>query len=395
MPERMLVRVIAFILSFFIVMTCLSSVYGSEQLPWGTERIRAYCVWDNNRDMIVDSGSNAGENVNVAIIDTGIWYWEDNQGGKHYHDDLADNVRGLTAFQDQFDGKVIEVDPMPDYWGHGTHCAGVVAAADNESGVIGGAPKVSLYIIQMIRGTALECAAAINWSVANGMNIISISWQFPHYEPLRAACQNAYDHDLFIIACSGNENSAVSYPAAYDDWVVAVGAVYPNDTRLESSNYGPELDFVAPGYNVNSTGLDNGYALMSGTSAACPHVSAAAALINSSKIDPDYDINNNTYWDNDEILQKLRDTALDLGSTEQDDYYGYGLVNAWFPNQRPTGNINNDLYVNARDAIIMGLAFGSKPGDQNWDPRADIDINKIVNAKDSTILGEHFGEVDP
>jgi len=376
--------------------TCMIAHAQSEVLPWGVERVRAHCLWDNNMDMTVDKGANAGQGINIAIIDTGIYYWEDNWGEKHYHEDLADNVKGATAFR-KVNDYAQEEDPLPDYRadGHGTHCTGIIGAVDNLIGVIGTAPRVNLYSLQMKTWDYLELVAAIDWSVDNGMNVISISFHWENdYPAVREACENAYENGLLLVAASGNDNDPVAYPAAYD-YVVAVGAVYEDDTRWERSNYGSELEFVAPGVDVNSTVLNNGYGLLTGTSMACPHVSATAALIWNSKIDPWYDDDEDDEWSNTEVREKLNNMTLDLGSSGKDNYYGWGLINAWATNQRPLGDINIDYVVNILDITIASTAFGSYPGHPNWDPRADINIDNIINILDLDIIAQNFGQEDP
>lgn len=171
--------------------------------------------------------------------------------------------------------------------------------------------------------------------------------------------------------------------------------MYPNDTRWEWSNTGLELDYVAPGVDILSTSLNEGYAVDSGTSFAVPHVTGAAALVMASKIDLDYDLYHDEIWQNFEVLMKFEDWALDLGLDEWDQEYGFGLVNAWGSCQRPPGDINNDLRCNILDSIIVGRAFNSRPGSSNWDPRADLDINNVVNLLDAMIITNNFGKIDP
>jgi len=362
----------------------------------GVGRIRANCVWDNNGDGIVDPNAYAGQYVRIAVIDSGIDYYVADNGTKVFHPDLADNVAGGLGFR--WNG--VEVEEESDYhdaWGHGTMVAGVIAAVNNGQGIIGTAPKVRIYALESYTFNQEEFAAAINWSILNGIRIICMAADWSTSNPdLRAACDNAYAQGVLLFDAAGNFNSPVEnyYPVAYDS-VVAVGATYPNDTRWELSNYGPKLEFAAPGFNISSTSLHRGYATDDGTSYACPHVAGAATLMLSSKVDPSYDFNQNNHWDNIEARKKLQNTTLDLGNPGKDDYYGYGLVNAWYANQRPPGDVNNDRYVNIKDAIIVGVAFGSKPGDPNWDPRADIIIDNIVNIKDSVIVGSNFGKHDP
>lgn len=393
-PTSIVVLLMAIVLLTF---TYTSVCADGEVLPWGVERIRAYCVWDNNHDMTVDAGACAGQYVGVAIIDSGIDYYV-NYSNKVYHPDLADNIAEGKGFR-YYMGQIQELADYEDLDGHGTLVAGTIVAVDNSIGVIGTAPKAEIYTLKTVAWDYREVVAAINWVVQNiniyNIKIISISLGLDNnYTEFRQACDNAYAAGVLLIAAAGNDNGPVNYPAAYDS-VIAVGAVYPNDTRYEYSNFGSELEFVAPGVNISSTGLNEGYATDTGTSFACPHVTGAAALIFSSKIDPAYDADNDCKWDNVEVRQKLQDTALDLGDTGKDDYYGYGLVNAWYANQRPPGDVNTDHHVNYLDAIIVSAAFGSEPGDPNWDPRADITINNIVNYLDSIIVGDHFGETDP
>jgi subtilisin family serine protease len=121
----------------------------------------------------------------------------------------------------------------------------------------------------------------------------------------------------------------VRYPAVYE-FVVAVGAVCPNLTRVDFSNRGPELEYAAPGFEVSSTICNGEYGTLNVTSMAVPHVTAVAALIYSSKIDPEYG-----KWDGFRVREKLNETCLDLGVKGRDDEYGWGLINGWATNQRP------------------------------------------------------------
>jgi len=225
-----------------------------ETVPWGVERVHTNRLWDNNNDTTVDPGANAGQDASIAVIDSGVFYYTD-AGGIHLHEDIGNIVYGLGF--DGHSGVVEEVAAYDDwrYDGHGTHVTGIVAALDNDIGVIGNAPQVYLYVLSMRTGRLNELVAAINWAVAYGIKTISISWAFWDDPDLSRACENAvaYPNDTLIFAGSGNDgNTSIAYPAAYPS-VVAVGATCPNDSRCEFSNYGPNLDFVAPGFDINST----------------------------------------------------------------------------------------------------------------------------------------------
>jgi PKD repeat protein len=121
----------------------------------------------------------------------------------------------------------------------------------------------------------------------------------------------------------------VVYPAAYDT-VIAVSATDLINTKASFSCYGPEIEFAAPGVNVKSTMPGGLYSYMNGTSMATPHVTGAVALLMSSKVSgTSYDFNKNGKWDPAEVRSRLQNTATDLGTSGKDNYYGYGLVNAY------------------------------------------------------------------
>jgi subtilisin len=392
-------------LSAVLLVACTSvSVGATETLPWGVDRIGARCVWDNDMNMIVDDPARAA-GVPIAFIDEGIYYEEiDNQ--PCYHPDLHVNVRGGVTFKHNVGCTVTQHTYHNDTWrGHGTHVAGTIAAANNGEGVIGTAPNTGIYAVKIEAsieiGLAKAIAAAINWAVGRGIRVISTSLALATDEPvLRTACDNAYNRPdgALLIAAAGNINSCVEYPANYSS-VIAVGAVDQYDQRWVASpdwgsNFGPELEFVAPGVDINSTMPGGGYGNKTGTSFAAPHVAAVAALIFASKPDPDYDLNGDG-WNNTEVRQKLRQLALDLGPRGRDDEYGYGLINAWATLQRPLGDINIDYIVDYRDLNIASRAFGSIPDHPNWNQTADINIDRIVDYRDINIISRNYGKQDP
>jgi subtilisin family serine protease len=220
-------------------------------------------------------------------------------------------------------------------------------------------------------------------------------------QDLYDACGWAHDGGDLLVAASGNNNHlGIDYPAAYDDRVVAVGAVYQADPRdldppprwVElpyGSNYGLQLDFVAP-TNVNTTTLGGGYAIFSGTSAAVPHVAGAAALVWSSPPE-------SGFWDNDKVEQKMRATALDLGSSGRDVYFGYGLVNAWYANQRPPADITYDHWVHMPDVSFLCAHWwdGTTEGAEGFDRRADINRDNAANLFDAAAINANWNKHYP
>jgi len=299
-----------------------------EVLPWGVDRIDADRVWDRDSNLVVDAGANIGYGIKVAVLDTGIDY---------DHPDLVDNVAGGVSLVNY------TIDYMDDN-GHGTHVAGIIAAVDNDVGIIGTAPGVWLYAVKVLdsggSGYLSDVIAGIDWAVNNGMQLISMSLGTDtDYQSLHDACDNAYAAGVLLVAAAGNDASRLSvrfgidtidYPARYDS-VIAVGAVDELDERAVWSSTGPELELSAPGVDINSTYLDDTYSLLSGTSMACPHVTGTAALVfgtNISEVAPSYDLDGDGIWDANEVRAWLQATAEDLGDPGKDDFYGYGLVDA-------------------------------------------------------------------
>ncbi|NQE53422.1 Tk-subtilisin [ANME-1 cluster archaeon GoMg3.2] len=275
-----------------------------ETLPWGVDRIDAELVWNGAEDGCdVTPGRNAGAGAIVAIIDTGL---------DKDHPDLAANIAGGRNF---VGWSRVDPDAWDDDNGHGTHCGGIVAAVDNEEGVIGVAPEASLYGVKVLdrrgSGYVSDIIAGIEWAVENGADIISMSLGTTSDVPsLDGACDAAWNNGVLLVAAAGNEEgSPVIYPAAYSS-VIAVSATNSDDNLASFSSTGPEVELAAPGVNIYSTYKKGGYAIKSGTSMACPHVAGTAALA----------IGN--------VRQCLQDTAEDLGDLGFDTKYGHGLVDA-------------------------------------------------------------------
>ncbi|MDT8357118.1 MAG: S8 family serine peptidase [Methanomicrobiaceae archaeon] len=220
-------------------------------------------------------------------------------------------------------------DPMDDN-GHGTHCAGIIAASDDGGGVIGTAPEVNILAYKVLDGTGSssysDVIAAIQKAVDDGAEILSMSLgsnpKAGDPAGLEEACNNAYDAGMLLVAAAGNDGTwlgrgdNVYYPARYDS-VIAVAATTSSDVPAFFSGTGPAVELAAPGDHILST-YPGGYATMSGTSMACPHVSGTAALVKSA----------NGSLSNSEIREILQQSALELGKTGRDALYGYGLVQA-------------------------------------------------------------------
>lgn len=280
-----------------------------DEVPWGTSRIKADSVQAIGFD---------GTGIKVAVVDSGIDY---------NHADLAANYLGGYDFVNN------DADPMDDN-GHGTHVAGTIAAADNGFGVVGVAPGAGIYAVKAIDATGYcyysDVIAAINWAVNNDADIVTMSLGGTGYSStFKNACDNAYASGVVVVAAAGNSGSAVMYPAAFDS-VIAVAATDYYDNRASWSCYGSQVELAAPGVSIKSTLLGGSYGSKSGTSMATPHVAGSVSLLLCTDVaGTPYDTDRDGKWDPVEIRSRLHTTATDLGAAGKDDYYGYGLVNAF------------------------------------------------------------------
>lgn len=210
-----------------------------------------------------------GEGVKVAVLDTGI---------DTDHQDLKE---AIVASKD-FTGDGIE-----DINGHGTHCAGIVAARLNQVGFVGVAPKADLIIAKVLgndgSGSFDWIASGVAWAVEQGADIISMSLGGPvSSNRLYKAVHIALAKGVKVICAAGNEGSlfqnSIGYPGRYGG-VITVASHDQDGNRSGFSSRGGEIDVMAPGSNIWSTYVDGGYAELSGTSMAAPFVAGLAALI--------------------------------------------------------------------------------------------------------------------
>ncbi|WP_299027871.1 peptidase S8 [uncultured Thermanaerothrix sp.] len=228
----------------------------------------------------------------IAVLDTGVDY---------RHPDLKDKVlHGGRNFVNNND----DSDAMDDQ-GHGTHVAGIAAAAtNNEVGVAGVCPQCQILPIKVLdsqgTGNATTVAQGIEYAVEQGARIVNLSLGGPNCsETLAQAINGAFNRGVLIIAASGNNGSKISmsYPAR-SPRVVSVGAVDQYDVEAQFSQRDETLDLLAPGVDIYSTVINSGYMLSSGTSMAAPHVAGVAGLLWSQ----------NPGWRNTEVWWALRYT---------------------------------------------------------------------------------------
>jgi subtilisin len=196
--------------------------------------------------------------------------------------------------------------------GHGTHVAGTIAAKDDATGVVGVAPGARLHAVRVLdnrgSGSWSSVICGVDWVTANAaeIEVANMSLGGDGREPSGAGCStgdalhdavcNSVGAGVTYAVAAGNDaaDAAGSVPAAYDE-VITVSALADfngkpgggaaatcradvDDTFADFSNFGADVDLIAPGVCINSTWKGGGYKAISGTSMASPHVAGAAAL---------------------------------------------------------------------------------------------------------------------
>lgn len=301
--------------------------------------------------------------VIVAVLDTGVAYerFSDTNPANCYSmtgqlrkcsgptideyyqaPDLANTTFSILTGSD-----LVNNDSHPnDDESHGTHVIGTVAQSTNNNlGVAGVAFNTTVMPIKVLDanggGLSSIVAEGILFAADNGAKIISMSLgSSSPSSTLESAVNYAYNNSVTVIAACGNDasGSGCGYPAAFTN-VISVGATQYDETKAPYSNFGSNLDLVAPGGNTgvdqNGDGFADGvlqqtfgsnadtsdfaYWFFQGTSMATPHVAGVAALL----------LALNSSLTPDDIRNILQSTADDLGTTGRDNTFGWGLLNAF------------------------------------------------------------------
>jgi len=351
-------------------------------------------------------------NIVVAVCDTGV---------DTKHPDLINNLVPGYDFLNNDD----QPDPALDNWfnGHGTCCAGLIAAQGNNGiGISGVTWNCKLMPIRRagVRAdgggystTLADTATAFRWVSAHGADIFSDSWSA--YSSPQPIIQSAIadvtklggigrkGKGCVFLAAVGNDSSPIAkYPE-----VIVVGATDHNDVRCSYSNYGPALAIMAPGapsldwartqgrgwiWTTDIAGMAgyfpyppyldiSDYTLFAGTSAACPIAAGVASLILS--IEPNLT--------SEEVRHFLERSAKDLGEPGRDDYYGWGRVDARAALDMVLAkrcDLNNDWKVGLEDLLILIEFWGAE------EPSADIAPatrrDGIVDVQDLELMMQYW-----
>ncbi len=288
----------------------------TQGVPWGVSSL----IGDSGK-----SSSQGGSGVSIAILDTGV---------DREHPDLKGVIDGCFDVTDPV--KAFLDNQCDDGNGHGTHMAGVISANGgiNGKGIYGFAPQASIsaYRVCASSGVCLsdDIAVAITHAVDEGANIVLLGMGGEAQSSMISdAIGYATDHDVMIVAPAGNDGpykESIDWPAR-DSRVVSVGAIDSDDHSAEFSSRGfnettesyvPEngdIEFAAPGVNIESTFRDGGYAILSGSSMAAPHVVGLAALV----------WQRNARLESQATRTYLHELSRDIGPIGDDSATGWGV----------------------------------------------------------------------
>lgn len=281
------------------------SVLNAQERDWGLNQFQIPKAWQKTR----------GAGVRVAVLDTGV---------DASHSDLQGQIVAQRDFTNSPYG-------AGDVQSHGTHCAGVIAAKENDQGIVGVCPDLAQNDGGLIIGKVLGddgsgqgdwVAAGVDWAVQQGAQVISMSLGSSQYDQrIHSAVQRATEAGAFVIAAAGNDGGGgrqqdrVNFPGRFEE-TIAVGAVGRDQLITDFSSRGPAVDIAAPGENILSCVPDNRWVRMSGTSMATPFVAGVVALVLSlGRIDG---VGN--------LRQLLIKHAADAGQPGRDRDYGAGLI---------------------------------------------------------------------
>jgi subtilisin family serine protease len=260
-------------------------------------------------------GTDDGHGEIVAVVDTGV---------RATHPDLAGRVDCAIGADFTLTSRRRTGNGCTDPHGHGTHVAGIVSAVPNNNLGVAGVSAARIMPVRVLdangQGMTSRINAGIIWAVDNGADVINLSIVSDFTNAYDEAIRYALAHDVVVVAAAGNNRGLGNLPQspASTPGVIAVAATDDLGLSAPFSYSGATNVISAPGEDILSTTPD-GYAAMSGTSMAAPHVSGVLAryLAIHQGEKPQ------------QVLSKVQTTAINLEVTGRDDDTGYGLLGAY------------------------------------------------------------------
>ncbi len=301
---------------------------------WHLNVIQAEQAWD------ITMGSNT---VVIAVVDDAVKLSHEDLSGNKWinpgeipNNGVDDDGNGYIDDVNGYDVSDQDNNPNPpasatnNSFTHGTHCAGIAAAAThNNIGIASISYQASIMAVKCKPSSTTgpgipDAYLGVQYAIAADADVISMSWGGSYFS---TTYQMLFDYanslGIVLVAAAGNQNSSTPmYPASYNP-VISVGSTDLNDVKAGSSSYGTTIDVMAPGQNIWSAlaGSNSSYGYLSGTSMACPLVSGLAALMLS--MDP------NLSPEDLEICLKNSCDNIDAQNPAYMGQLGAGRINAY------------------------------------------------------------------
>lgn len=282
----------------------------------------------SNPNLKINGSDDLSIDADIAVIDTGV-----DAGHPDLNVVARTNCLNSTSCTD---------NSGTDDHGHGSHVAGIAAARDNGSGVVGMAPGARIWSVKVLdaggSGQLSGVTAGVDWVAGHADEIevanLSLGCDGCTDNALSQAISNAVGRGVVFAVAAGNnhKDARTFFPANHPD-VITVSALADfngaagggaastcradqDDTLADFSNFGSTVDIAAPGTCIFSTSKEGGFATLSGTSMASPHVAGAAALLTA---------NGNRATNRDQALA-IRQRLVDTGNTNWRDDSGDGIT---------------------------------------------------------------------
>jgi hypothetical protein len=356
---------------------------------WHMTKIRADLAWD------VERGDPA---VRVAVIDTGlqvdhpdlaanVWTNPGEIAGNGVDDDgngYADDVHG-------WDFAYLDGNP-DDVFGHGTACAGIIAAVqDNGIGVCGVAPYCQIAGLKAAidSGYLYDSAVvpALLYTADMGFKVASMSFYGDQVTGAQKdAIDYCWDHGVVLVAAAGNSSQVYPYyPGAFDH-TLAVGASEYSDYKSWFSNHGSWVDVAAPGEGISTTTTGSGYTTgFAGTSGATPHVAGLAALLFSA----------NAGATNEQVRAAIEDGSVLLDQPPYGKWSLYGRIDCSNALQRILGTSSGSVAARLTYVAPCGGSLLPSLSGSGSSPQPDVlfqgvgfELPNVVRVlRDGTPLG--------
>jgi serine protease len=329
-------------------------------------------------------------NVVIAVVDAGmdtshpdmagqLWTNPGEIAGNGVDDDsngCVDDVHGWNIVDDDAN--------LSDNTGHGTQVAGVIAAAtDNGQGVAGVCWNCRLMVVKVTQSGGIanhsDIAAGVAYAAQKGAEVINLSLGgYSDSATLRAAVAAASQTAVVVGGAGNDDRSDAFYPAAYDDYVLAVAGTTSGDTKVGTSNYGTWVDVSAPGEAITTTFDGSVYGSTSGTSMAAPFASGLAGLLRSQ----------HPGWSANTVRAQIVQTTDDIDG-----------LNPGYEGKLGSGRINAGQAVATTAQPLLSYQSHAVDGETNGRPEpgstVDLDVTLTNEWADATNVQATLSTSDP